>query len=120
MPPIKGTSWRTALLASGALLLIATAIYAWFKRGHTGNAPEDCALTASARHEGTFQHWRLSMAPGEGMSGEVSAVVRLTDGRDIIAYNVTNAAGLSAGDKVSIAEIQCIHRRIFLLQSGGS
>lgn len=51
------------------------------------------------------------------MSGEVSAVVMLADGREIVAYNVTNAGGLTAGDEVTVAEIQCIHRRVYLIQS---
>ncbi len=118
-PPLH-TSWRTALLASGAALLIASALFVWFKSGHAERPPADCALTPSAHHSGTFQHWRLSMSPGEGMSGEVSAVILLPDGREIVAFNVTNAEGLTAGDKVTVAEIQCIHRRVFLIQSGGN
>jgi len=106
-------------MASGAALLIVAALSAWLMHKPAENNPRDCALTPSAHHIGTFQHWRLSMSPGEGMSGEVSAVVQLPDGREIIAYNVTQAAGLSAGDKVTVAEIQCIHRRVFLIQSGG-
>jgi len=60
------------------------------------------------------------MSPGEGMSGEVSAAIALPDGREIIAYNITQAAGLTPGDPVTIAEIQCIHRRVYLIQSGGN
>jgi len=113
------SSLRAALLAGGAGLLIVAALAAWLTRGPVEPAPSDCALTPSAHHSGTFQHWRLSMSPGEGMSGEVSAAIKLDDGRDIIAYNVTNAGGLTPGAAVTIAEIQCIHRRVFLIQAGG-
>lgn len=119
MFPSTSSSWRTALMASGAAVLIVAALSAWFMHAHNEKSPTDCALTPSAHHTGTFQHWRLSMSPGEGMSGEVSAVILLPDGRDIIAYNVTQAAGLNPGDSVTVAEIQCIHRRIFLIQAHG-
>lgn len=105
--------------AAGAVLLVAAALSAWIARQSTEPAPPDCSLTPSGHHTGTFLHWRLSMAPGEGMSGEVSAAVRLDDGHEVIAYNVTNAVGLSAGDKVSVSEIQCINRRVYLIQAGG-
>lgn len=117
MPPSTSTTWRTWLLAGSAALLIIAALSAWLMRRPTEDSPRDCALTPSAHYTGTFRHWRLSMSPGEGMSGEVSAVVMLADGREIVAYNVTNAGGLTAGDEVTVAEIQCIHRRVYLIQS---
>jgi len=107
------------LLAGGAALLIAAALAAWLVRKPPEDQPRDCALTPSGHYAGTFQHWRLSASPGEGMSGEVSAAIKLDDGREIIAFNVTNAGGLSPGDKVTVAEIQCIHRRVFLIQASG-
>lgn len=119
MPARPTPTWRTALLAGGAALIVVAALATWVLRAPTDDAPRDCALTPSAHHTGTFQNWRLSMSPGEGMSGEVSAAIRLDDGREIIAYNVTNAGGLSPGDKVTVSEIQCIHRRVFLIQAGG-
>lgn len=100
-------------------MLIVAALTAWLMRKDAEENPRDCALTPSAHHRGTFQNWRLSMAPGDGLSGEVSAAIRLEDGREVVAYNVTNAAGLSPGDQVTIAEIQCIHRRVFLIQASG-
>lgn len=103
-----------------AIGLVMAALAAWLMTAHREEAaPRDCALTPSAIHQGTFRHWRLSMSPGEGMSGEVSAAVTLDDGREIVAYNVTNAAGIAPGDKVAVSEIQCIHRRVFLIQAGG-
>ena len=119
MPARATSSWRTTLLASGAVLIIIAALAAWFIRKNPDESPRDCALTPSAHHTGTFKHWRLSMSPGEGMSGEVSAAILLDDGQEIVAYNVTNAAGLSPGDPVTVSEIQCIHRRVFLIQSAG-
>lgn len=110
-------SIRTILLPLVALALVGAAVVAWLMPRANEEAPSDCALTPAAHHRGTFQHWRLSMAPGEGGSGEISAAIRLDDGREIIAFNVTEAGGLSEGDKVSIAEISCVHRRIFLLQT---
>ena len=118
MPPTTSTPWRTWLLASGAGVLIVAALSVWLMRKPVEDTPRDCALTPTAHHLGTFRHWRLSIGPGEGMSGEVSAVIALPDGREIVAYNVTQAAGLSPGDSVTVAEIQCIHRRIFLIQAG--
>lgn len=109
--------WPRWLFAGGAALLVAGAVGSWLTFGRDDQQPRDCALTPSALHQGTFLHWRLSMAPGEGMSGEVSAVIRLDDGREIIAYNVTNAGGLTANDRVTVSEIQCIHRRVFLLST---
>ncbi len=116
----ENTPIRTGLLAGGALLLIGVALATWVMRRPAEETPRDCGLTPAAHHTGTFRNWRLSMSPGEGMSGEVSAVIELADGREIVAFNVTNAGGFSPGDKVTVAEIQCIHRRVFLIQEGGS
>ena len=116
----KTFNWRTALLAGAALVLVGAAIAAWVLHDRKEPSPRDCALTPSALLPGTFRHWRLSMSPVEGMSGEVSAAIELDDGRDIIAYNVTSAGGLSPGDKVVVAEIQCIHRRVYLIHGSGS
>lgn len=120
MPKSENSSWRTLLLTAAAALLVVAALVAWLMPRTVEVQPRECALTPSAHHHGTFQNWRLSMSPGEGMSGEVSAAIQLDDGRDVVAYNVTNAGGLTPGDKVTVAEIQCIHRRIFLLATPGS
>lgn len=117
MSASRTRSLRTILLPLVALALVAAAVAAWLMPRAHEEAPSDCALTPAAHHRGTFQHWRLSMAPGEGGSGEISASILLDDGREIIAFNVTEAGGLSEGDKVSIAEISCVHRSIFLLQT---
>jgi hypothetical protein len=119
MPATPTASCRTALLAGVAGFLVLAALGTWLLRQPAEDSPRDCALTPSSHHTGTFQNWRLSMSPGEGMSGEVSAAIKLDDGREIVAYNVTNAGGLSPGDKVTVSEIQCIHRRVFLIQAGG-
>jgi len=122
MSSLQQSQWTGRLAAVGAVLLLAAAVGSWFLIDQAEQQPRDCALTPSALHTGTFLHWRLSMAPAEGMSGEVSAVIRLDDGREIIAYNVTNAGGLSVNDRVTVSEIQCIHRKVYLLSTvtGGS
>ncbi|MGD9785719.1 MAG: hypothetical protein AB7E80_08140 [Hyphomicrobiaceae bacterium] len=115
----QGSSWRLWLLPVIAALVLLAAIATWFLT-HLPEPPQrDCSLTPAAHHNGTFVNWRLSMSPGEGMSGEVSALVRLADGREVVAYNVTNAGGLTAGSPVVVSEIQCVHRRVFLITTSG-
>lgn len=113
------SAWRDWLLPGGVLALVVAAVAGSYVWRAPQEAPRECGLTPSALHDGTFLNWRLSMAPGEGLSGEVSAAVRLDDGREIIAYNVTNAAGLSPNDRVVVSEIQCVHRKVFLLSTAG-
>ena len=112
-------SWKSLVLALFASLIIAVALASWLVHEQPEVSRNDCALTPSTLLEGTFRHWRLSMSPAEGLSGEVSAAVDLEDGRQIVAYNVTDAGGLSSGDRVTVAEIQCVHRRIYLIHSSG-
>lgn len=111
-------SWQKLVLALLAGFIIIAALATWVMHEQPEVSRNDCALTPSALLTGTFRNWRLSMSPAEGLSGEVSAAIALEDGREVIAYNVTEAGGLTAGDKVTVAEIQCVHRRIFLLHSG--
>lgn len=113
------STWRDWLLPGGALTLVLVAVAGSYLWRTPQVVPRECGLTPSALHDGTFLNWRLSMAPGEGLSGEVSAAVLLDDGREIIAFNVTNAGGLSANDRVVVSEIQCVHRKVFLLSTTG-
>lgn len=112
--------WRGRLLAAIATLIVIAAVAGNYALHSVEETPRECALTPSAHHPGTFLNWRLSMSPGEGMSGEVSALVRLDDGREVIAYNVTAAGGLSPNDRVTVAEIVCVHRVVYTLTEFGA
>ncbi|MCB1522263.1 MAG: hypothetical protein KDJ37_17065 [Hyphomicrobiaceae bacterium] len=111
--------WTGLVLGLSATAIVVGALATWLTLGQEEEPPRECGLTPTALHQGTFLNWRLSMSPGEGMSGEVSALIRLDDGREIVAYNVTNAGGLTREDRVTISEIQCVHRRVFLLATPG-
>ncbi|MFN3868578.1 MAG: hypothetical protein ACK4MF_05875 [Hyphomicrobiaceae bacterium] len=112
--------WRGKLLAGVAAALVVAAVAGTYALRPLDDTPRECALTPAAHHPGTFLNWRLSTSPGEGMSGEVSALVRLDDGRDVIAYNVTSAGGLSPNDRVTVAEIVCVHRVVYTLTAFGA
>lgn len=112
--------WRDWLLPAGTAVLVLAAVGGAVVLNRQELPPRECALTPAAHHPGTFLNWRLSMSPGEGMSGEISAHVRLDDGREIIAFNVTNAGGLSPNDRVTVAEIVCVHRVVYTLTEFGT
>ena len=115
--PFQVRDWMLPGAAAALVLSAVAGTYVWRR---TEEPPRECALTPAAHHPGTFLNWRLSMSPGEGMSGEISAVVKLDDGREIVAYNVTNAGGLSPADRVTVAEIVCVHRVVYTLTDFGA
>lgn len=112
--------WREVLLSGGAAALVVAAVAGSYFAGRSDDPPRECGLTPAAHHQGVFLNWRLSMSPGEGMSGEVSALVRLDDGREVVAYNVASAGGLSPGDRVTVAEMVCVHRVVYTLAPFGA
>ncbi len=75
--------------------------------------PPDCSLSPVAYHPGTLVNWKISVNRG-GENAEVSALVRLDDGREVIAYNATNDA-LQLNDRVMVSQIVCVHRTVYLL-----
>jgi hypothetical protein len=112
--------WRDWLLPGGTAVLVLAVVAGTYQWNRAEEPPRECALTPAAHHPGTFLGWRLSMSPGDGLSGEVSALVRLDDGREVIAYNVASVAGLRANDRVTVSEIACVHRRVFTLTEFGA
>ncbi|MBL8565702.1 MAG: hypothetical protein JNM89_08300 [Hyphomicrobiaceae bacterium] len=116
----RSSSLRDWMLPGAAVALVVVAVAGTYLWKPKDEPPRECGLTPAAHHQGSFLNWRLSMSPGEGMSGEVSALVKLDDGREVVAYNVTSAGGLSPGDRVTVAEIVCVHRVVYTLTAFGA
>lgn len=116
------SGWRGCLLPAATLGLIVAALAAWLgvdrPRSVEPRPQLDCSLTPSRYLTGTFLGWQLARASPDG-GGEVSARVRLDDGRDIVAYNATSAT-IERDMRVTVSEIVCVHRTIFLLTEFGA
>lgn len=116
------SGWRGWLLPAATLMLIAAALAAWLgldrPRDVEPQPQSDCSLTPSRYLTGTFLGWQIARASPDG-GGEISARVRLDDGRDIVAYNATSAT-IERDMRVTVSEIVCIHRTIFLLTEFGA
>jgi len=114
--------WRGWVLPAATLAFILGALVVGFglheKRPAEEPLPRECSLTPVRYLTGTFLGWKLDRTSADG-GGEVSARVRLDDGREIIAYNATLSA-LEPDTRVTVSEIVCVHRTIHLLTEFGA
>ena len=110
-------AWRGWVLPATGLLLVLVGSILGLRSLSTSSLeappPRDCSLVPSRYLPGTFMGWNLARSSPDG-GGEISARVRLDDGRDIVAYNATSAT-IARDMRVMVSEIVCIHRTVFLL-----
>ena len=109
---------RDWLLPAGTLAVGAGVLLFALRGEPVDVQPPDCSLNPVAYHPGTFLTWKLALERVSG-GGELSARVRLDDGREVIAYNATNSE-LRPNDRVTVSEIVCIHRTVHLLTEFGA
>ena len=109
-PTAEATSlpFVQARVSLGAALVVA------LTPGRDDLLPRDCSLTPNAYRSGAFQEWKITLPRGGDGGGELFAIVDLDDGRRVMAHNVTNP-DLQRGDRVTVAEIACVHRAVYLL-----
>lgn len=112
---LRGPSRVRHWLIPGAFIVALAAALAFTLTPRRDDLlPRDCSLTPNAYRPGVFQGWKISLPRGGDGSGELFALVDLDDGRRVMAHNVTNP-DLKPGDRVTVAEIACVHRAIHLL-----
>lgn len=114
--------WRWWLLPVATLILVAGGLVVGFRLHEAPPIeepqPRDCSLNPAQYLTGTFLGWKLARVSADG-GGEISARIRLDDGREIVAYNATGSA-LEPDARVTVSEIICVHRTVYLLTEFGA